>query len=423
MRGDRTHSWPLGPQGVASAVHVKGSLCPSAARNGWLGISKGPINNLGGCLHLCDSAGQALACLALSDWVPNGAAVITMDRPDTFPAVKNNFKAEEFLELSGMGPFLRHFGVPVHESVKEPPRARRFAGTLRPGPRMAGSPLLTILAFAQLVVLVLATFFTGGIGDRAGQVMVAGAFLAFALLEAGWSLLLGILSARREKPAVAELRPSPGVPVPVVFRKRASIRLVGDALELRTAQNVKRLIQPPADPVLGLREVVVLEDNGRPWGVALTDGREVVQAFLHWDTWFAGDPQLTHLRAFCAAVGLNLRRQALGAFPGRQERDHTAKRFRMANYALNDTFAISVFSPSVAAFGVYPMFIGAVRADIEWPPYYIMFGLSFAIGFAPYVVRGAVRKWSLNRMVPPAPVSNVEFRGMPSNGGEGAATL
>ncbi|WP_143659486.1 hypothetical protein [Streptomyces sp. MP131-18] len=420
----RTHAWPLGPQGVASAVHLKGRPCSSAARTRLRDLGKGAINKSGGCVHLCDSTGRALACLLPSDWLPNGAVPVPLDAPDTFPSVRNDSRREDFLELSGMADFLRHQGLAVHESPgQEPPRAPEFAGTLRPGPKDGPAVLLLFFALAQLLVLMLAAFAVGGFGSGEGawQLLVSLPFLVFALCTAGAAFLLGLAAPRGEEPAVAELRPSPGVPVTRGFLGRSSLRLVADALELRTAQNVKRRLPPPADPVLGVREAVVLQDGGRPWGVALVDRRRAVLAFLHGDTWFGGDPQLTRLTDFCHRAGIGLRRQELRAFPGRQEADRTARPWRTGDYALNDTFAYSALMASVVAVGVVPAFFVGAGGDVEGPLFLVIFGLAFAIGAVPYAVRGAVRKWSLNRLVPAGPAPNMEPGGAAS-GGKGAAT-
>ncbi|ARQ69421.1 hypothetical protein [Streptomyces marincola] len=423
----RAHTWAVGPRGVASAVHVDGRLCPSASGARLRNLGKGRPSEAGGCLHLCDGEGRALACLVLSDWLPNGALPVPLETPDAVATAVNGVGRGDHLERSGVAAFLRHHGIAVRVAPggAEPPRAPGFAGTLRPGPKDGPAVLPMLLGLAQLLVLGLGSFLVGGVSGDEGiwAVLVSVPFLVFALCTAGAAFVLGLAGARAERPALAELRPSPGIAVTRGFLRRAAVRLTDEALELRTAQHEKRLVPPPADPVLGVREAVVFEDDGRPWGVALTDDRQVAQVFLHGDTWLAGDPGLGRLRDFCARAGIGLRRQPLPAFPGRRPEDRTARRWRAGDYGLNDLFAYSVLMPSVVAVGAVPAFFGMAGGNVDWAPFPVVFGLAFAIGVVPYVIRGAVRKWSLNRLVPAGPAPDARSGAAQAPGDEGAATL
>ncbi|WP_326598411.1 hypothetical protein [Streptomyces sp. NBC_01803] len=401
----RTHTWELGAGGggVVSAAHLKGRLCPAAGHAGWGDIGSGEPNKAGGCLHLCDSAGAGLACLIVSDWVPVGPTPLTLAHPDGLSVPVDDTKTDDFLRLSGLGDFLRYHDVPVREVSEAPPPAATFAGTLRPGAKSAfGLPAL--LAVAQLVVGWLAAFFVGGLGsgegaERAALLLMSGSTLVFALLTAGLAAVLGALASRGGR-AVAELRPAPAIPVTRAFLARASVRAVGEDLELRTAQNVTRLMRGPADPVLGVREALILEDRGRPWGVALVDGRESVQAFLHWDTWCGGDPGQARLRAFCDATGIPVRRHALrrsrhGTADGG---DRTARRWTYRDYT-SDTSAYPAWTAFVVLFlTAFQVGFGA-WAGFDWAPYYLCAGLAFAIGCVPYAVRACWRRFRLNQMV------------------------
>ncbi|MDT0269538.1 hypothetical protein RM844_24965 [Streptomyces sp. DSM 44915] len=408
-RRTRTHRWPVGPEGVASAVYLRGRLCPSAARTGWGTMGLGQINDAGGCLHLCDGAGRALACLALSDWVPAGGAPVPLSTPDQVPAPRLSVVRDgDYLTLSGLADFLRHHGVAVTEHAEggapEPPRAPGFRGTLRPGARDAVPTLLTLLAVVQIPLSLLAAFFFGGLADtdHLRWTLYSAPFLVFALCGVGAALLLGIAGLRAGRTvASAELRPRPGVPTTRAFQRHTVLRFTESAIELRTAQRRMRLISPPADPVTGVREAVVFDDEGRPWGVALADERGAVHAFLHWDTWFAGDPELTGLDDFCRHAGLAQRRHRLPAFPGRQPEDQSARVWRRRDYGHRDQYALHALLPWVSLGGLVPLFYGATLWEVDWPPFFAMLGAALAVGVVPYVVRGAYRKWSLNQLVQP----------------------
>ncbi|RMI41341.1 hypothetical protein [Streptomyces triticirhizae] len=415
------HAWPVGPEGVASAIHLPGRL-PTAFRIGWRDASNGTIDKFGGCLHLLDGAGQAVACLAPSDWVTTGGRPATLDRPDARPTTNLDPGAGvDYLERSGLGDLLRHAGIPVHTAPdgQEPPRAPEFAGTLRPGPRTAGSVWLMVV-LALLVLVLLARVAPN---EVVRDVMVSVPFLTLALV-ATVPAVVGGFAGRRAGGTVSltVLKPIPGIPVTRVFLDRSALRLTEEAIELRTAQNEWRLIPAPADPVNGVREAVVFEDAGRPWGVALADGRGTVHAFLHWDTWFAGDPQLVGLSDFCQRAGLGLRRQRSAAFPGGQPQDRTARPWKMGEYGFDDIFALGSLTPGATLFALPVALLGSVVWDVEWTPFFPVLGAAFAIGVVPYVVRGAYRKWSLNRLVQPQAVGGFERSGGSRFDKQGGAT-
>ncbi|KAB8163852.1 hypothetical protein FH609_019605 [Streptomyces sp. 3MP-14] len=417
------HAWPVGPGGVASAIHLPGRLCPAASRTGWGDASKGTIDKFGGCLHLLDGAGQAVACLAPSDWVTTGGRPATLDRPDARPTTNLDPGAgADYLERSGLGDLLRQAGVPVHTAPdgQEPPRAPKFAGPLRPGPRAAASTWL-VPSFALLILV----FFSWAPTNAEARNIVASVpFLVTALVCFGTAALSGLAGQRAGRTtAAAELKPSPGVPVTRAFLDRSALRLTAEAVELRTAQNELRLIPPPADPVNGVREAVVFEDAGRPWGVALADARGTVHAFLHWDTWFAGDPQFVGLSDFCQRAGLGLRRQRLAPFPAGEGEDRAARPWRTGDYGMDQRSAYGSFVPGVLAGGLFlVLFFGLFVWDVEWTPFFPVLGAAFAIGVLPYVVRGAYRKWTLNRLVQPQAVGGFERSGGSRFDKQGGAT-
>ncbi|GAA3855895.1 hypothetical protein [Streptomyces sedi] len=400
----RSRSWPLGPEGVASATHLTGRLCPSAFRV----RRKGKINPAGGCLHLLDGSGRALACLAVSDWLPAGGWPLTLEAPDantraySVDSPSPGIDSAGFLERSGFAPFLRHHGIPVHvaaEDEEEPPRAAGFAGPLRPGPELAR----TAGAAPAFASLLLFFFSWAPPGAEWRNAMASVPFLLIALVTVVPAAVLGLAGTRAGRTvATAELRPRPGVPVTRSFLDRSALRLTAEAVELRTAQRMMRLMPPPADPVLGLREAVVLEDKGQPWGVALVDDRETVHAFLHWDTWFAGDPRLVALGDFCRQAGLGIRKKQLRAFPGRQREDRTAGVWRAKHYARQERLvAYSAETPGAMTFGIFSLVYGLFVWDLAWAPFYPVLAGAFLIAVPAYAVRGAYRKWKLNILVPP----------------------
>ncbi|SOD63102.1 hypothetical protein SAMN06297387_10943 [Streptomyces zhaozhouensis] len=398
----RSRSWPLGPEGVASAVYLPGKLCTAASRTGGGGVSSGKIGASGGCLHLLDGAGKSVACLPLGGWLPTGGLPLPLERPDSWTPFTLGPGDADYAERSGLAPFLRHHGIPVHvaaEDEEEPPRAAGFAGPLRPGPELA----TTVWALPAFASMLLFFFSWAPPGAEWRNAMASLPFLIIALVTVVPAAVLGLAGTRAGRTvAAAELRPRPGVPVTRSFLDRSALRLTAEAVELRTAQRMMRLMPPPADPVLGLREAVVLEDQGRPWGVALVDDRETVHAFLHWDTWFAGDPQLVALGDFCRQAGLGIRKKQLRAFPGRQREDRTAGVWRAKHYARQERlFAYSAETPGVMAFGIFSLVYGLFVWDLAWDPFYPVLAGAFLIAVPAYAVRGAYRKWKLNVLVPP----------------------
>ncbi|MGK5531644.1 hypothetical protein [Streptomyces sp. URMC 129] len=397
----RTRSWALGPGGVASAAHLTGRLCDAAGHAGWGDIGRGNPNKAGGCLHLCDATGAGLACLIVSDWVPVGPTPLTLAHPDGLSVPVDDTKTGDFLRLSGFADLLDRHGVPVREASEPPPPAAAFAGTLRPGAKDAlGLPAL--VAIAQLVLCWLVMFFVGGLGsgpgaERAVELLMSGSTLVFAALTAGRAFLLGALAPRGGR-ASAELRPSPSVPVTRAFRDRSVLRAVGENLELRTAQNVLRLLRGPADPVLGVREALILNDRGRPWGVALVDGRRAVQAFLHWDTWCGGDPGQARLRAFADAAGIAVRPHELRRSRTAGEGDRTARRWTARDYR-SDAFAFPAWVAFLLLFLTGFQVVFGAWAGFDGALFYLFNGLAFAIGCVPYAVRACWRTFRLNRMV------------------------
>ncbi|SFD29173.1 hypothetical protein [Streptomyces aidingensis] len=296
----RTRSWTLGGGGVSGAVYVPG----------------GPA---GGRLHLCDAAGASLGCLAVADWLPDGRGGPVP--PGTEPVTAATAAAGTFPELSGIAAFCRHAGLPVRAGGPAPAPARRDAGLLRPGPARPGSPVPVTASFALLLLTLLFTVVwtvvhpsPRGVYTPEREVVArvwASVLVVFSALHVAAAFgpaLCGRWQWRRVRLS-PELRPSPGAAATVTraFARRARLGRSGDDLVLRTGWNGLRMVRGPADPVLGVRAAAVLLRRGRPWAVALVDGRETVRIVLPWDSWFAGDPALTRLRAFCDRTGISLR--------------------------------------------------------------------------------------------------------------------
>ncbi|MDT0269536.1 hypothetical protein RM844_24955 [Streptomyces sp. DSM 44915] len=382
-------------------AHLTGWLCPSAARVGWRDVAPGPVNRTGGCLHPLDAEGRSLACLAVSDWLPGGGWPVPLELADAVPAPVGGVAADGYLARSGLADFLGRHDLPVHEleEGQEPPRAPGFLGTLRPGPRNGGTVWIV-----PAVALLLAVLFSWVPNNAAARNAMASApFLVLALVNVVPAVVLGLSGLRAGRTtAVAELRPSPGVPVTRAFLRRSVLRLTADAFELRTAQRQMRLIQHPDDPVLGIREAVVLQDAGQPWGVAFLDDRRTVLVFLHWDTWFAGDSGRSRLAAFCQSAGIGLREERMAAFPARRDEDRTARPWRAGAYMQNDLFAYASYAVVPLVGTVFPLFFGLFVWDLAWDPFFPVIGAALAIGVVPYAIRGAYRKWWLNQLVEPA---------------------
>ncbi|MDT0307480.1 hypothetical protein RM780_10950 [Streptomyces sp. DSM 44917] len=412
-----THAWALGPGGaVASAVHVRGKVQPPPTRR----EGTTPYNASGGTLHLCDASGASVARLIVSDWLPNGTEPVTMDFPDAIPTRGSDLMAGQFLRLSGLRDFLTHHGLLVREADEPPPPAPEFAGTLRPGPSGAVPLALLLPALALVLAGLLALAVTALAGDgetarNVGFAAVTAPLMLLALLSIGFAGVTALrnLAALRAAGADAELRPSPGVPVTRAFLGRSSLRLVGENLELRTAQNVLRLMRGPADPVLGVREAVVLEESGRPWAVVLLDRRESVQAFLHWDTWFRGDPQLGRLRAFCEEAGLVLARRATARrFPAgpANATDRTARKPGLDRAVDGGRYAFLTLVAFPCMVAPPVAFARGADGGIDWAPYYVMSGVTFAVAFVPWVIRLCARVAWLDRLVTAERVSEVTYR-------------
>ena len=359
----KSHTWPIGDGGVASAVHVR-QACPLDGvreRGGqalWQKAAAEHIVDSAGCLHLCDAQGGSLVCLLPNDWVPDGSAPVGLATAGSRVRAED-LKPDEYLRLSGFSDLLAARGIPVRRRPDAPaPAETGSAGTVRPGPYETGTWKFgcALWAFfaAALTAPLIGLFAGRSQGDRAPFEAASTGFAAVLLLlgAATWGLpALRRALAPSPGKAVAVLRPIPGTTVTRAFARRTRLVSHGEELMLRNAQGVERWLRGPADPIGGVSKAVVLSSPAGPVAVALVDRRKTVLALLPWETWFAGDGGEVRLTEFCEAAGIPLRHQTEQLRGPKDFRDRSAMPWGRKEYGERH----ALFAPLAycTAFGVF----------------------------------------------------------------------
>lgn len=419
-------SWKLGPGGAVSAAYLGVSESGNDYREkssllNPLSIIRSAFRESHGVVEIRNEVGESMARFAPSQWQPYAGGPIPLK--NAAEEESSPCRRAEYLRLSGIRDFFSYHNIPVEMRNKPSPKARRHSDMTIPGTPFAGSWLISgivALTLIASVIVGLAGYETNGWDfiplnqdEESWRVLVVSVLTAgFILLPLSY-FIPWLLNFQPERPH-ATLHPSPGIPVTAVFRRRTSLRLVGEDLVLRNAANVKRRFRGPSDPVLGVKEAVILKHEQRRWGVAFVDDRNVVRTFLHWDTWFGGDPTLRGLHTFCSQAGLSIREESEEV--PKDLIDATAMRWGILEYtgSLNFSFNIAQsLVPWLVCFAETYNAWGRRGDPIE---YDTLLTLCYALGPGIYFLRACYRSLWLQRMVTVKTVSKGRFQSHEQDG-------